>query len=325
MRRREFILLTGCLCSWPLVAHAQQDVKNVRIGQVIGPGEAAASLASAFEQSLVALGYTDGKNISLLTRVVPPQLQALEQSIQSFAPEIDLLVVWGTVRAVAAKRSAPNIPTVFLSVGAPVDIGLVESLARPGGNMTGVTFEAATETYAKRLQILKELIPNLRHVAVLRASGDANVPFAMRSIERAAQELALTIASFDVASVNDLEATFDAMARAKTEGLLVVAGALTYEGGKRIAELALQNQFASCHAFKETVAAGGLISLGPDLLRMANQGAGYVAKIIQGAQPSQLSVEQPARYELHLNAKTARVLGITVPSTLLARADEVIE
>ncbi|MFZ0850944.1 MAG: ABC transporter substrate-binding protein [Hyphomicrobiaceae bacterium] len=325
MRRREFILLTGCICSWSLVAHAQQDVKKVRIGQVIGPGEAAASLASAFEQSLVALGYTDGKNISLLTRPVPPQLQALEQSIQSFAPEIDLLVVWGTVRAVAAKRSAPNIPTVFLSVGAPVDIGLVESLARPGGNMTGVTFEAATETYAKRLQILKELIPNLRHVAVLRASGDANVPFAMRSIERAAQELALTIASFDVASVNDLEATFDAMARAKPEGLLVVAGALTYEGGKRIAELALQYQFASCHAFKETVAAGGLISLGPDLLRMASQGAGYVAKIIQGAQPGQLSVEQPARYELHLNAKTARVLGITVPSTLLARADEVIE
>jgi putative tryptophan/tyrosine transport system substrate-binding protein len=181
VQRREFITLLGGAAAWPVTARAQQT-RVWRIGQVL-PLEAMGHLAKALEQQLANLGYVRGKNLRLLNLVVPPQPKAIEDGIRSLLPEIDLLVVWSTVGSVAAKKVASSVPIVFLSVGVPVDIGLVESLAHPGGNMTGITFEAATETYAKRLQILKEIVPNLEHVAVLRAVGDPNVVHAMASLD----------------------------------------------------------------------------------------------------------------------------------------------
>ena len=191
--------------------------------------------------------------------------------------------------------------------------------------MTGVTFEAATETYGKRLQILKEIAPGLARVAVLRGAGDANVPFAMGSLEQAAAALGVALLPADIKSVDDLEAAFLGMTRDRAEALIVVAGSLTFFAGKHIADLALQHKLPSCHAFKETVAAGGLVSLGPDLLSMTQQGAVYVDRIIRGAKPADLPVEQPSRYELHVNLRTAKALGLVIPPTLLVRAEVVIE
>jgi putative tryptophan/tyrosine transport system substrate-binding protein len=227
LKRRHFITLLGSVAaSWPLAARAQQS-KVWRIGQVL-PLEAMGHLAKALEQRLADLGYVQGKNITLINIVVPPQPKAIEDAIRSLLPNIDLLVVWSTVGSVAAKKAAPSVPIVFLSVGVPVDIGLVESLAHPGGNMTGITFEAATETYAKRLQILKEIVPNLERVAVLRAVGDPNVVHAMASLDQSAPGLRVTLLPMDIRSADDLPAVFAEMQRIRAEGLVSVAGAFTY-------------------------------------------------------------------------------------------------
>jgi putative ABC transport system substrate-binding protein len=323
MRRREVIALLVGAAAWPLAARAQQS-RVWRIGQVL-PLEAMGHLAKALEQRLADLGYVQGKNITLLNIVVPPQPKAIEDAIRSLLPNIDLLVVWSTVGSVAAKKTAPSVPIVFLSVGVPVDIGLIESLAHPGGNMTGITFEAATETYAKRLQILKEMVPNLERVAVLRAVGDPNVVHAMASLEQAAPGLGLTLMSIDIRSADDLPAVFAEMQRSRAEGLISIAGAFTYLNSNQIADLTVRYRLPSCHGFKETVAAGALVSLGPDMVAMTDQGAAYVDKIIHGAKPADLPVQQPTKFELVINLKTAKKLGLTVPPSLLAIADEVID
>ena len=178
-------------------------------------------------------------------------------------PQIDLLVVWSTVGGVAAKKVGSGLPTVFLSVGAPVDEGLVQSLAHPGGNMTGITFEASTETYGKRLQLLKEILPDLKHVAVLGAVGDVNVGFAMTSFDRAAPGLGVTLTSVEIKSAGDLEVAFAKMKERQAEALIVVAGALTYTVGTRIAARVLAACCLRDQAFKRNIVAGGLLSLGP--------------------------------------------------------------
>jgi putative ABC transport system substrate-binding protein len=249
----------------------------------------------------------------------------MQDAIRSLIGEIDLLVVWGTIGAVAAKNVAGSLPVVFLSVGAPVQIGLVQSLSRPGGNMTGITFEAATETYGKRLQLLKEILPNLRNVAVLAAEDDANVTFAMQSLDKVAPELGVTLRRFGMRPGDDLAAKFGQIEQSHAEGLIVIAGVLSYANSKQIAELALAHRLPSCHAFYETVRAGGLVSLGPDIPAMAQQGAVYIDKIIRGAKPGELPVQQPTHYVLYINLQTAKRLGIEIPPTLLVRADEVIE
>jgi putative tryptophan/tyrosine transport system substrate-binding protein len=327
LRRREFITLVGgATAAWPFVANAQPTGKSWRIGQVIGgSAETNGHFARALEQGLGEFGYRLGGNLVLVTRYASPQLTGMENAIRSLISEIDLLVAWGTIGAVAAKNVAGSLPVVFLSVGAPVEVGLVQSLSRPGGNMTGITFEAATETYGKRLQLLKEILPNLRNVAVLAAEGDANVTFAMQSLDKAALELGVTLTRFGLRPDDDLAAKFRQMEQSEAEGLIVIAGALTYVKGSEIAELALAHRLPSCHAFYETVRAGGLVSLGPDIPAQAQQAAVYIDKIIHGAKPADLPVQQPAKYQLAINLKTAKALGLTIPLPLIARADEVIE
>jgi putative ABC transport system substrate-binding protein len=279
-----------------------------------------------FLSALGELGYVDGKNIMFVRRrFTAPTVQAMQDAIAEMQPDIDLLVVGGTVGGVAAKSAAAHIPVVFISVGAPVDIGLVESLAHPGGNMTGTTFEATSETYAKRLQLLKEILPNLSRVAVLGASDDPNFPFAMQSLDQSAPALHVSITPIQLSSTEGLGNAFKEMNAARSEGLIVVSGSLTYSNNTAIAALALAQGLPSCHGFREAVTEGGLISLGPDLRVLARQSARLVDKILKGAHAGDLPVEQPDRYVTSVNLKTAKTLGITVPPTLLARADEVIE
>jgi putative ABC transport system substrate-binding protein len=325
--RRAFLgTVAGGLLTAPLAAEAQQAGKVWSIGDVFaGAAEVSGALTKALEDRLADRGYVNGRNIRLIHQFVPPEPARLEEALAILISKIDVLVVWGTVSAVAAKKVTSTLPTVFLTVGDPVAIGLVKSLAHPGGNMTGVTFEASAETYGKRLQLLKDLQPDLRRVAVLRAAGDANVGPAMASLARLAPQLEIELQSFDVRSAADLERAFATMKSKRAQGVVVVAGAFTYLNRQRIVDLALTHHLPSSLPFKEAVAVGGLVSLGPDLVEMARQGAAYVAKIIKGSNPGDLPVEQPTRYELALNLKTAKALGLTIPQSLLLRADELIQ
>jgi putative ABC transport system substrate-binding protein len=328
MRRREFVaLVSATAAAWPLATQAQRTSRTSwRIAQILaGSPELNGHLAEALEKRLGDFGYRPNENLTLVTRFVTPQPKAIEDLIRSLIAETDLFVVWGTITAVAAKSVAHDKPIIFLTVGAPVEIGLVESLARPGGNLTGITFEAATETYGKRLQLLRELAPGVTRVAVLGARGDPNVGFATDSLTKAAQALGLTIMPVNFDAGDDLGAKFDEMKEIRADGLIVVAGALAYARRQQIADLALSRRLPSCHGFYESVAAGGLASLGPDMVAMAGQAAAYIDKIVHGANPSELPVQQPSRYLLHLNLRTAKVLGLNIPSTVLASADEVIE
>jgi putative ABC transport system substrate-binding protein len=326
MRRRQFLALAATAVLAPgVAARAEQSAKIWRIGQTSFGTDPTTPIATALERQLAELGYEQGKTIALTSRFVAPTPQAVEDAIRALAPNVDLLVVWNTIGAEAAKKLVSTIPVIFLSVGAPVEIGLVQSLAHPGGNMTGVTFEAARETYAKRLQFLQEIVPELKRVAVLRAHGDVNGIFALTSMEKAGAELGISLLPIDVATADDIAPAFARMRELQAEAVIVVAGGLTYDRSKEIAALALRYRLPSCHGFKETVADGGLVSLGPDVIKMAAQAASYIDKIVHGARPADLPVQEPTRYEVYVNLKTANALGLTMPDTLLAVADEVIE
>jgi putative ABC transport system substrate-binding protein len=306
-----------------VLAHAQH---RWRIGHLlIGTPESFGHIATALETRLADLGYVAGQTITIINQYTVPQPENLEATISALLPSVDLLVVWGTISGVTAKKLAKSLPVVFMSISFLVELGLVASLPRPGGNMTGITFEAAHETNAKRLQILQEILPSATRIAVLGAGGDPNVGFAMASLQQASRGLGITLALVEVTSAENLREAFTEMKSTRAEALIVIPGALTYVNRKAIADLALVHHLPSCHAFAETVAAGGLVSLGPDLVAMTFQGAAYIDKIIRGANPAELPVQQPTHYELHLNLKTAKALGLTIPTFLLVRADKVIE
>jgi putative tryptophan/tyrosine transport system substrate-binding protein len=325
MRRREFITLLGTTAlAWPMVVAQAQH--NWRIGHLlIGTPESFGHIATALATRLADLGYIAGQTITIVNRYTVPQPENLEAAINELVPAVDLLVVWGTISGVTAKKLAKGLPVVFMSVSFPVELGLVASLPRPGGNMTGITFEAAHETNAKRLQILKEILPGTTRIAVLAASGDPNVGFAMASLQEASRSLGVTLKQVPMTSADNLSEAFAEIETIRAEALIVIPGALTYVNREVIADLAVVHHLPSCHAFAETVAVGGLVSLGPDLVAMTHQGAAYIDKIIRGAKPAELPVQQPTRYELHLNLKTAKALGLTIPDSLLVRADKVIE
>ncbi len=310
----------------PLAADAQQAGKVPRIIVLYGsPREILAPVAKVLEDQLGDLGYVNGRNIHLEhrgTNGTPAQFREAVAEVVALKP--DGLVVWSTVGAVTVKQATSSLPVIFLSVGVPVEIGLVASLRHPGGNMTGVTFEAAAETYARRLQLLQEIVPTLSRVALLYAVGDPNVAHAIQAVEMAAPMLGIEVQSIGVHDGDELDTAFATMAGRGAQGVLVVAGALTYTHRQKIADLALRYRLPSAHAFRETVAAGGLLSLGPNMAEIARKGAWYVEKLLKGASPGDLPVEQPTRYDVHLDLKTAQALGLTIPPTVLVLADEVI-
>ena len=323
MRRRDFIgAICGAALTLPFGAGAQQPGKIWRIGDVlVTPPERGGIFAQALERSLADLGYVQGRNIVLLNRFAGSQPDKIEEAIISLLPQVDLLVVWGEA-AIAAKKLSGSVPTVFISIGFPVELGLVESLAHPGGNMTGITAEAALETPGKRLQILKEIIPDLKRVAVLGVVGE---PIGAETLEPAAHQLGLTLIPIDIKSTDDLEGAFADMKKSQAEALFVSRTGLTANLGKQIADLAIAAHLPSCYSFRTTVMAGGLVSLDADRLAMTRPAAAQIDKIIKGTSPADIPVEQPTRYELCINLKTARLLNLTIPPSLLARADEVIE
>lgn len=287
MKRRLFLAGVGALTA-TLVHGLVSGAKRWRIAII---GRISAEADKTFTDSLTQSDYVEGRDFVIEQHSYDGTPQGAAEAVaKAIAGSPELIVSWGTLATVTVKRTGTTLPVIFLSVGVPVEIGLISSLSRPGTNMTGVTFEATTETYAKRLQLLKEVVPRMARVAVLHATGDANVPHALESLDQARHSLGVTMQSVAVTRADELESAFLAIRRYSAHGLIVVAGALTYVNRQKIADLALSSALPSCHAFRETVVAGGLISLGPNYTEMARQGAAYVVKILRGTNPAEMAV-----------------------------------
>jgi putative ABC transport system substrate-binding protein len=239
--------------------------------------------------------------------------------------KVDLIVAVPTPAALAAKAATSTIPIVMISVTDPVGIGLIANLARPAGNVTGSTFSVGIDIIGKQLQLLKEAAPQIRRVAILVNPTNLGHAFILNKMKADAQSLGLSLHLLEARAPSEFDRAFEMMAKDRVDALLVVADAMFQSNRTRLAELTAKNRLPTLYTFREYVDAGGLISYGPNLVSQYRQAGVYVDKILKGAKPSDLPVEQPTKFELIINLKTAKALGIIVPPTLLARADEVIE
>jgi putative ABC transport system substrate-binding protein len=278
----------------------------------------------AFRGRLRELGYVEGQNLTIEYRYSGGQFERLAPLARDLVGlGVDVLVAWSPAGALAARRATSQIPVVFLAAGDVVASGLVSTLARPGGNVTGVSFEATLETYAKGLELLKEAVPSLTRVARLLAEPAS--PAATQQLYAGAKALRLELHDVEVKTPADLEA---AVRTAKAQGcqaLYIVPSGFTRTFGRRLAELALANRLPSFHPFTENVVAGGLLSYAPSLTDIARHGALYVDRILKGSKPTDLPVEQPTRFDFVINLKTAAALGLKIPPSLSLRANHVIE
>jgi putative ABC transport system substrate-binding protein len=324
MRRREFIAALGSATAWPLAARAQQPVMPV-IG-LMGAGSAAAQthLTSAFLQRFRELGWTEGRDVRIEYRWGEGRSERFAEIAAEFVRlKVDLILTHNTPPTLAANQATSTIPIVFATAGDPVGTGIVASLARPGGNITGLSGQAA-DTAGKRVELLRELIPDLRHLAIL---ADVDSPFTTRDVDEtqgAARTLGLEAIAFEIRRREDIAAAFKAL-QGRAQALYVSTGPLAFVNRTRINTFALAARLPTMHGVREPVEAGGLICYGPNWPFMWGRAADFVDKILRGAKPADIPVEQPTKFELVVNLSTAEALGITVPPTLLARADEVIE
>jgi len=327
MDRRTFICIIGSgVAACGRIANAQQTGKVWRIGFLAGgvrPPDGAAP--APLRKELQALGYAEGKDIAYEGRWAEGRNERLaELAAELVSRNVDLIVAFGGPAAEAAKQAFTTTPVVVLSAGDVVETGLVGSLARPGGNVTGVNDPAAVLS-AKRLEILKELVPAAKRVAVLWNAGNYAMTLRYREIEKAAGVLRMSVEALGVREPDDFDVALATMTRARPDALMMVTDALTNLNRQRVLDYAATNQIPAMYEFGSLVQGGGLISYGSDQDENFKLAADYVAKLLRGAKPGDLPVEQPNRYFLFINLKTAKALGITIPQSLLLRADEVIQ
>jgi len=315
------------LCAWLVSAiDAQEPRKVARIGYLAAVSAAAdAPRLEAFGQGLRELGYVEGQNVIIDYRHEDRAFERLPNlAAELIMLKIDVLVAVTTNAALAAKKSTATIPIVFMGVTDPISVGLADSLARPGGNSTGITNIAGVLT-GKRLALLKETIPRITHVAVLwDPQAPGSVPQWNES-QPAARELGLQLYSMEVSSVDRYETAFKEAVRARNNAVWVTLNPLANSNQKRIADLAIGNRLPSICARSDYAENGCLMVYGPGYTTEGRDGARYVDKILKGAKPADLPVEQPTKFELVINLKTARQIGIAVPRSILSRADKVIE
>jgi putative ABC transport system substrate-binding protein len=321
------LLALGVLAA-PRVTAAQQPAKKVyRIGYLTGASATAeASSVEAFRQGLRDLGYVEGQNISMVYHWAEgkiDQLPALAADLVRLP--VDVILARGWLASQAAQRATQTIPIVMVGVGRdPVVAGLVASLARPGGNITGL-INLGVELSAKRLELLKEVVPQLSRVAVLWEGSSAGQLEILQEVQAAARRLGLTVQSWEVRGTDDFERVFAAMGEERPDGLLVAGGPMMATYRKQIVDLAAKSRLPSVFFWREAVEEGGLMSYGWSFLDDSRRAAVYVDKILQGAQPANLPVEQPVKFEFVINLKTAQALGLTIPPMVLFQADEVIK
>ena len=315
------------LVSLPIVGGAQTSPKVRRLGYLSSSSPAATRhFVEALRQGLAELGWVEGQNLAIEYRFAEGKHERLPAlAAELIALKVDVIAAGPTPPALAAKRATTEIPIVMTAVGDPVRNGLVASLARPGGNVTGVSFDVSLEVFTKGLERLKESIPTLRRVAVLSNSSNPSQAVAVRDVSAAARSLGLQLKVVDVTAAAALDGAFAAMAKDRSEALLVLTDPLFMIHGERIASLALRHRVASMYGVKEGVEAGGFMSYGPSLAGVFRRAAVFVDKILKGARPADLPVEQPTTFEMAINLKTAKALGVTIPRSLLGRADRIIE
>lgn len=328
MRRREFLgVLPVAMTVWPRSARAQLSARMRRVGYLSGGSEAAQeSLTSAFRRGMQSLGYTERVNYSVEARYVEGRFERLPSLAQELLGQNpDVLLVQSTPANLAMKAATQSVPIVMVGVADPVGVGLISNLARPGGNITGIT-NIGAELAGKRLEILKELIPALSKVAVLINPGDPVARPQLESAHAAATKLDVELDPvLNIRSESDLQGAIVTAVRARAGAALRMIDPLESALRRQTAALAAEHRLPIIFPFREAVEFGGLVSYGTNLPDQFRQAATLVHKILEGAKPADLPVEQPSRFELVINLKTAKALGLTVPPTLLARADEVVE
>ncbi len=326
MRRREFIALVGSVAAWPLTVRAQQGSKLPRVGFMGNSTEALeANLVGPFREGLREHGYHDGRNITVEYRWAEGKYDRFPALIaELLAAKVDVIVTAGTPAAMAVKRATTTVPVVMVAVGDPVETGLVPSLARPGGNMTGLS-SIAPDLEGKRLELLREVVPKVAHVGVFFNPANLFHTVSMRNASKAAEVLGIRLLPLTVRASQDLDAAFATILKEKPDALLVLADRVYLHDRKRMMDFALLHRLPSVNAHKEMVEAGGLVSYGPSYEDMHRRAADYVDRILKGAKAGDLPMQQPTKFDLKMNLKSAKVLGLTVPPSLLARADEVIE
>lgn len=327
MKRREFFtLLGGAMVAAPYSARAQSAVKAHRIGFLGNSTEALeANLVGPFRKALAGLGYVEGRNIVIQYRWAEGNYERFPALVaELIAAGVEVIVTAGTPAAFAVKQATNSIPCVMVAVGDPVGTGLVASLARPGGNLTGLT-SIAPDLEGKRLALLREMVPALSHFAVLWNPANAFHVAAVEGVHAAARDMHMKVLSLGVRTLDELDGAFAAILAERPGALVVLADRVFLHGRDRIMTFAAQQHLPGVYAYRELVEAGGLMSYGPNYPEMHASAATFVDKIFKGAKPADLPIEQPIKFELVINMTTAKALGIEVSPTLLATADEIIE
>ncbi len=325
LKRREFITLLGGAASWPLAARAQQPAKLPTIGYL---GTAVPSAWSpwtaAFVQRLRELGWIEGRTVVIEYRWAEGRNERFAEIVaELLRHKVDVVITQGTPAVLAAKQATSTTPIVFAIAGNPVANGLVASLARPGGNVTGLSNQTA-DLAGKRLELLREVVPDLRRLAIMANVDNPSVVLDVGEVRTAAAALGLEVATSEIRSAGDIGSAIKAL-RGRAEALYVAGDPLVTTNRNRLAILAVGARLPTMHGNRENVDAGGLISYGPNLPDLHRRAADFVDKILRGAKPAEIPVEQPTKFDLVVNLITAQALGLPVPPTLLARADEVIE
>jgi putative ABC transport system substrate-binding protein len=320
-------ILGFCLPAFPLAAEPPQRGKPYRIGYLDGRASPPEEVQKndPIWRALRDLGYVEGGNLTVDRRYG----QGREDRFPALAAELvalhpDVIFAWGGMAGSTAKAATETIPIVVMSIGDPVGTGLVKSLARPGGNVTGVT-EVSTELSGKRLEILKEVVPSATRVGVLWNEGDQGMTLRYKRLEAVAPMLGVTIEPVGVRKSEDFDVAFAQLRRDRPDALLIISDMLTTTHQKQIVDFAALNRLPTMYEFRELVRGGGLISYGPSTADLSRRCASYIDKILRGANPSELPMEQPNQYYLVINKKTANAIEFAVPPTILIRADEVIE
>jgi putative ABC transport system substrate-binding protein len=324
MDRRTFICaIAGGLVIARSVAEAQPAAKVYRIGFIALPtAESFAPLVRALNEGLRDHGYVEGRNIVFERRYADGRLERLSDlATELVRLRVDVIVAGSNATIAATKRASATIPIVMVTAVDPVGAGYIANLARPGGNITGVTIDAGREILGKNLGLLTEMVPRLSRVGVLRQVESRG----FAELEAAARKLNVALEVVDIRSPDDIEGAFAAMTGKRVGAVIFLGGAIMFTRRQQIADLALKHRLPAIHLLNEYAQAGLLMSNGPDLADLFRRAAGYVAKILGGAKPGDLAVEQPTKFELVINLKTAKALGLTIPQSVLLRADEVIQ
>jgi putative ABC transport system substrate-binding protein len=328
VRRRDFFTLVGGAVAAPLGARAQQQTGKVyRIGYLaFGTSTSAPGLLEAFRQGLREFGWVEGQNLIIEYRFAEGQYNRLPGLADELVRlKVHVIAASTTPAALAAKNATEMIPIVGISFDNPVQQGLVASLSHPDGNVTGLSYSVGPEIFGKDLELLSELLRDLRHVAVLSNSAGPNHALMISNISTAARSLGVELLLLDARGPDEFDGVFAAMAKGRVGALFVFGDPMFTIHRARLADLAVQNRLPTMYTNRPHVEAGGLMCYGPNFSDLWRRAATYVDKILKGAKPADLPVEQPTKFELIINLKTAKALGLAIPPTLLARADELIE